>query len=210
MNELATVNSSESSWRQIQPLLDDAMHQLNEKERTVIVLRFFEERSLKEVALALGLNENSAHVRIHRALERLRFLLAKRGITSTASGLATALGFGAVISAPSSLAGSVVATSLAVPTTTSTTISLIAFMTLTKLKLAIVVCLIAGLLTTVFLVREQAFGTSRLAFAGYATPEATLQTECWALSQQDYRLFLDASALAGMDPRCAPRMDPPG
>src|SRR5262249_775917 len=94
MNELLS-SDSESRWRQSQPVLDDAMHQLNETERNAIVLRFFEERSLREVALVLGLNENAAHVRVHRALDKLRLLLAKRGITSTAAGLAASIAAGA-------------------------------------------------------------------------------------------------------------------
>src|SRR5262245_28215829 len=85
MNDLLSPNSSESDWRHVQPVLDDAMHELGETDRTAVVLRFFEERSLKEIGLALGLNENAARMRVDRALEKLQALLAKRGITSTAS-----------------------------------------------------------------------------------------------------------------------------
>jgi RNA polymerase sigma factor (sigma-70 family) len=197
MNELSSSDSAESSWQQIQSVLDDAMHQLNETERNAIVLRFLEERSLREVALALGLNENAAHVRVHRAVEKLRLVLARRGITSTASGLAAALAAGAVISAPSALAASVAASALAVSSASSTTFSFITLMTLTKLKLTLTVSVIAiCCLTTTLLVRQRLQGKpSSLAFSGYATPEATLQTECWALSKGDFQLFL-----AGMTP----------
>src|SRR5947199_8048325 len=113
MNEPLTSDPSESIWRQVKPVLDDVMHELGETDRTAVVLRFFEERSLKEVGLALGLNENAARMRVDRALEKLRDLLAKRGITSTAAGIATAIAAGAVVSAPTALTASVVTGALA-------------------------------------------------------------------------------------------------
>ncbi|PYK58561.1 MAG: hypothetical protein DME21_15455, partial [Verrucomicrobia bacterium] len=67
MNELLSSEPSEPVWRQVQPVLDDAMHELNETDRTAVVLRFFEERSLKEVGVALGINENAARMRVDRA-----------------------------------------------------------------------------------------------------------------------------------------------
>src|SRR5213594_3696712 len=96
MNELSTSDPSESVWQQVQPVLDDAMHELSEVDRTAVVLRFFEDRSLKEVGLALGLNENAARMRVERALEKLRDLLSRRGAKSTASTLTAALAAGAV------------------------------------------------------------------------------------------------------------------
>ena len=106
MNELLCPEASDLIWRQIRPVLDDAMHDLSDTERAAVVLRFFEERSLKEVGLALGINENAARMRVDRALGKLHKLLAKRGVTGTASGLAAALAGGAVASAPAGLAAS--------------------------------------------------------------------------------------------------------
>jgi len=70
------------------------MHQLNEADRTVVVLRFFEGRSLKDVGVALGLTENAARMRVERSLEKLRGLLTQRGVKSTASTLAAVLAVG--------------------------------------------------------------------------------------------------------------------
>src|SRR5260221_1415224 len=132
MNELLSSDSSDPIWRQVQPVLDDAMHELSEADRAAVVLRFFEERSLKEVGLALGLNENAARMRVDRALEKLRNVLAKRGVTSTASGIAAAIAAGAVVSAPTALTASVVTSALAVTaSTTSTTLTALKFMTMT-------------------------------------------------------------------------------
>jgi hypothetical protein len=91
MNELLCPDPADQLWQQIRPELDDVMHELSETDRTAVVLRFFEGRSLKEVGLVLGLTENAARMRVERSLERLREILGERGIKSTASTLAAVL-----------------------------------------------------------------------------------------------------------------------
>src|SRR5438034_3466383 len=59
-------------WRQIAPLLEEAMGTLKQKDRNAIILRFFENKSLAEVGRAFGITEDSAKMRIYRALDKLR------------------------------------------------------------------------------------------------------------------------------------------
>lgn len=59
-------------------------------------LRYFEDRALPEVALALGLKKEAAKKRLLQALEKLRSLFAKRGLAISASGLAAAITANAV------------------------------------------------------------------------------------------------------------------
>ena len=144
--------SSDSLWPQIRPVLDEAMHELNEKDRAAVVLRFFEDRSHKEVGLALGLNENAARMRVERAMEKLRVALERRGVTSTAAGLTVALTTSAVVSAPTELAASVAAGALAHAAASATsTFAAVKLMTLTKLKLSLIAgsVVAAGLATSV-------------------------------------------------------------
>jgi len=117
MSQLHTPESPESTWQQVRPVLDDTLHELGEKDRTAIVLRFFENLSLKEVGMQLGLNENAARMRVERALERLHTLLSKRGITSASSALAAALVAGALVAAPSGLAATITTTAVTAPVT---------------------------------------------------------------------------------------------
>ena len=112
MNEILSPDPTEKLWQQVRPELDDVMHELNDEDRTAVVLRFFEGRSLKEVGLALGLTENAARMRVERSLEKLRDLLSQRGVKSTASTLAAVLAAGAVMSAPSMLASTVASSAL--------------------------------------------------------------------------------------------------
>ncbi len=157
MNELFTSDPSDHVRRQVQPVLDDAMHELSEADRAAVVLRFFEDRSLKEVGLALGLNENAARMRVDRALEKLQSLLAKRGITTAASGLTAALAAGAVVPAPTALAAGVATGALAVtPATTSTTLTALKLMTMTKLKAGIIGAVVVTGVATSFVLQHQA------------------------------------------------------
>jgi RNA polymerase sigma factor (sigma-70 family) len=112
MAELHSSESSEFTWRQVRPVLDDALHELAESDRAALVLRFFENLSLREVGTQLGVNENAARMRVDRALDKLQELLSRRGITSTNSALAAALLAGAIVSAPTGLAATITATAV--------------------------------------------------------------------------------------------------
>jgi RNA polymerase sigma factor (sigma-70 family) len=113
MNELLRPESDEPLWQEVRPVLDDVMHELDQDERTAVVLRFFEGRSHKEVGAALGVTENAARMRVERSLEKMQGLLSRRGIRSTAATLAAALVAGAVATAPSALAATVASGALA-------------------------------------------------------------------------------------------------
>jgi DNA-directed RNA polymerase specialized sigma24 family protein len=67
------------------------MMRLRQKERDAIVLRFFENRTIREVATALGLQEAAAQKRVNRATEKLRGFFGKRGLQISAGGLTTAV-----------------------------------------------------------------------------------------------------------------------
>ena len=113
MNELLGPNPADQLWQQVRPVLDDVMHELDDEDRTAVVLRFFEGRSLKEVGTAIGLTENAARMRVERSLEKLHGLLSRRGINSTATTLAVVLVAGTVVSVSSAFAGSVATGALA-------------------------------------------------------------------------------------------------
>jgi len=55
----STLNSAETdgAWRQLAPLLEDAMTRLTEKERTLLALRFYENKTGAEAAAAMGIRE---------------------------------------------------------------------------------------------------------------------------------------------------------
>ncbi len=145
----------EPAWDEISPVLDEAMAELNAAEKTAVLLRFFENKELKDVGLALGVSEDAARMRVNRALEKLRDLLAGRGITSAPEALGAALCAHAVQGAPAGLAASLPTTALtaaasAAAGTTSTT-SLLQLMASTKVKISLAALLAASFATPLVL-----------------------------------------------------------
>lgn len=123
----------ELDWRQLRPVLDDAMLQLKDRDREALLLRYFENRPLSEVGAKLGLNENAARMRIDRALEKLRAVLARRGV-ATSSALAAVISAHAVEAAPAALGISLTGAALAVSPTAGS-FAFLNFMNATQLKI---------------------------------------------------------------------------
>ena len=94
----------EPDWSRLRPLLDAAMYELSSTDREAILLRCFERRAYAEIGVRLGVGENAARMRVDRAMERLGGLLARRGVNSTAAGLALVLETHAVTTTPPSVA----------------------------------------------------------------------------------------------------------
>lgn len=107
----STLNEPESAaWEQIAPLLDESMGRLGETDRNAIVLRFFENKTAHEVGAALKLNEAAAHKRVSRAVEKLRRFFRKRGVTLSATAIASLVAVNSVQAAPVGLAVTISAT----------------------------------------------------------------------------------------------------
>jgi RNA polymerase sigma factor (sigma-70 family) len=97
------------------PLLDEALLQLREADRLALVLRFLEERSLREVGNALGIDEDAARKRVSRALARVTEFFRNRGFALPSAGGAALLSQAtqAAPAVPAGLAPSAAAAGLA-------------------------------------------------------------------------------------------------
>jgi hypothetical protein len=113
MHQLHHDPEPEPDWTAVRPVLDDAMQELREADRLAVLLRFFERRDLRSVGDALGVSPDAARMRIDRALERLRSVLAGKGITATAAALSAALPALAQEAAPVGLLASVTGVAVA-------------------------------------------------------------------------------------------------
>jgi RNA polymerase sigma factor (sigma-70 family) len=109
------ISSPETSadWEQLRPVLDEAMDELDGRDREAVLLRFFEGRPFAAVATALRVSEDAARKRVDRALEKLGGLLARRGITSTGGALAVLLANQTTVAAPAGVAASITAAAVA-------------------------------------------------------------------------------------------------
>src|SRR4051812_40974481 len=104
MQSTLNETSSEASWQQMSPMLDEAMLRLGQADRDALVLRFFEGRNLSEVGASLGLSEDAAKKRVSRAVEKLRGFFTKRGVVVPAAVLTTAISANSVHAAPAAFA----------------------------------------------------------------------------------------------------------
>jgi hypothetical protein len=59
--------------------LDEAIACLAESDRQAIILRFYEDKSMAEIGVVLGINEAAAKKRVSRAIKRLRTMLQRKG-----------------------------------------------------------------------------------------------------------------------------------
>lgn len=113
MNELTYESATVADWEKLRPVIDETLLALNEDDREAVLLRFFEGRPLAEVGARLAVSEDTARVRVARALDKLHALLMKRGVSSTSVALSVALSAQAGVAVPAGLVGSVASGALA-------------------------------------------------------------------------------------------------
>jgi RNA polymerase sigma factor (sigma-70 family) len=130
MNELRAAEPG-NEWEHIAPHLDAALGELSGPDRDAFLLRYFERKSAREIAKALGISAEAAQKRVRRAVEHLREFFAERGITVGASGLGLILSAQAVQAAPPGLAIAI-STSAALGESTHAAITTAATVTTTQ------------------------------------------------------------------------------
>ena len=150
-----------STWNQLAPMLDEAVSRLAKKDRDAVMLRFFKDKNLREVAAALNVNEAAAQRRVLRAVEKLRRFFTNRGVALSSVAIAGAISANSVQAAPVALAKSVTAVAIAKGAAASgSTLTLIKgalkIMAWTKAKITVVagVVLILAAGTTTMIVKN--------------------------------------------------------
>lgn len=211
----STLNESDpAAWKQLAPCLDEAMASLSEADRNTIALRYFENRPWREVAALTHVTEDAAQKRVMRALEKLRTLFAKRGVTLTAALIAGAVSANSVHAAPSGIVKtiSVVAATKGVAASASTSTlvkGVLQLMAWSKAKTIIVMSMAAILAagTTTMIVQHQnrrvalpkpqpvaagktEFPKTSWHFAGYSSPESVFMSCMWAVNNGDTNALL--------------------
>lgn len=129
----------------LRPMLDEVMGELGDRDRDALMLRFFEGRPFAEVGRRLQMTEDAARMRVERALDKMHRLLARRGLTSTALTLGTALAGQAAVPTSAGLAASVTGAALAGAGAGGGAAAMATFMSMGKLQLGLVgAMMIAG------------------------------------------------------------------
>jgi len=153
----ALHESSDADLERIAPILDEAITHLGKEDRAAIILRFFERRDFRSIGNALGSNEDAARMRVNRALNKLQFILTRRGVTLSAAAIGVALACENLTAAPAGLIATVTGTVMA--TTGSgvgISVMLGKMMLTTKLKTGILTCAVLTSLTTSLILLQNA------------------------------------------------------
>jgi len=143
MDHLEPAAEDQIDWERVQPLLDEAMSDLGEEDRQALLLRFFKNHDFRAIGELLGVSDDTAQKRVSRALDKLRALFARRGMTATAAALSAALSANAVTAAPEGLAAAFSAAALAKATTAAATATAQAI-AMTTLQKAIITATLAA------------------------------------------------------------------
>src|SRR5205809_4745556 len=86
------IPEDQPAFNALVPMLDDALLSLREKDRTALLLRFYEKQSLRDVGTAFGVSEDTARKRVQSSLEKLSEFFKRRGFkTATVAATAAAL-----------------------------------------------------------------------------------------------------------------------
>lgn len=111
---MQTFNEPSEAWPRVEPVLDETLAELGETDRGALLLRYYEDQSLREVGTKLGINEEAAKKRVSRALDKLRTAFSRRGLNVSGAILAGVISQNIAEAAPAALANAVASSALAV------------------------------------------------------------------------------------------------
>ena len=198
MQALSEDPPHDADWQKLRPVLDNALGELSERERDAVLLRYFEAQPFAQIGETLRITEDAARMRVERALEKLRAVLARRGVTSTSAALGVALANQAAFAAPAGLAAAVSSTAIAGTVTSgAATVFGISF-AMTKVKIGIAATVIVA--STTVAVRE--IHATRLVDSELSRLRA-LPQEFARLRADNERLAIAITASAATDPDAA-------
>ena len=177
MNEPSSSPGSEAVWDSVAPQLDAVLSELNESDRDALLLRYFERKSARQMAQSLGISVDAAQKRVNRAVERLRELFSRRGITIGAGGMILILDANAVQAAPVGLAGSIAASALAgASAPLSVAVATAQFIAMTTLQKTLIAATIAAVLGNgIYQARQTAQLREQVHALQQASPEPRLE-----------------------------------
>jgi RNA polymerase sigma factor (sigma-70 family) len=143
-SEMNAMNATAPDWTHVEPFLDEAMSALGDTDRAAVLLRYFENKSFREVGQTLGTSDDAAQKRVSRAIEHLREFLSERGVTVGVSGLVVLIAANAVQAAPAGLAATISTAAVLAGTTIAATTATKAI-AMTTLQKILITTTLAGI-----------------------------------------------------------------
>lgn len=80
IEEIAEIESKDNLEKELDKesdlkMIHNALDKLEDTDKQILVLRFFEEMTFEEIAGVTGLNEGALRVRVHRILKKLKAII---------------------------------------------------------------------------------------------------------------------------------------
>jgi RNA polymerase sigma factor (sigma-70 family) len=149
MHEINKVADG-NTWSDLAPHLDCSLGMLREQDRTILLLRFFENKTVKEIAAHLGAGEEAIQKRVSRAVEALRRSLSRQGVPVPSGALAALLTANCLQAAPATLVAGVAkvaltSANLMAPGTLALWMKTLGALSMTKAQIGVTVAVVFGL-----------------------------------------------------------------
>lgn len=144
LDEITRMDPTKNQDACFLPLIDEVVAELGGLDRDVVLLRYEMDLTFAQIGSRVGLSENAARMRAERALEKLRFAFAKRGIGSTAVAIGAFIAQQAQAEIPVGFAKAVATAALTTPAQGAIAgTSFFFFMSTSKMITTVSLCLCA-------------------------------------------------------------------
>ena len=90
-NLMNPAQDTHSLWRDLEPLLDDAMLTLTERQRELVLFHYFQNNSQRAAAGLVGCSESVASRELAAAIESLRRFFSRHGVAVSGTALVSLL-----------------------------------------------------------------------------------------------------------------------
>ena len=136
---------------ELTPEIDGALSKLPPQDSQLLLMRFWQQQDWRSIGRNFGLSDDAAQKRMNRALERLRRILARRGITSTAGVLSAVLAGTVPRELPAATVLKIIsATQISTASAASTVLTTVVMTTKTKVAIAAAALLLAAVAPVVY------------------------------------------------------------
>ena len=194
-------------WDELKPHLDAALAKLGDLDRSAVVMRYMQRRSLREVGEALGVSEDAAKQRVFRAIGKLRSLLSKNAGTClpAAAGLTAVIAARAVQAAPAGMLQTATAVATGAGASGVQAAGLLKgtgwVMMATKTKVTLVAAAVAILVGTpaAIVATHRALAPAAMAMAADPAPAKPANTKADAPAGDDWHARFNAAYAPGAD-----------
>lgn len=176
------AGDSEQDWARLRPVIDDALTELEAREREAILVRFFEARPFADLGATWRISPDAARMRVDRALEKLRLALERRGIRSV-SALATVLTAQGALAAPAGLMVTVSGAALAAAAAPGVVATFFSLMSGTKIVVG-TAALVVALATGTAIIKHHAAQAAELRLAAATRDLAAARAQLARADQQ--------------------------